>query len=254
MKIAIDGLAGSGKGTLSKLLAKKYNLQYLDSGKLYRLLSCVFVHVANKHDISFESVKDNNYTSEEMIKIFQLYSDNIFNLFNEIMKNHFSFNISDIANHFGVSSVKKLTTDFIGNIASHISQENEIRNFLDRFQHDFIQRHSSGVIVDGRDIGTKIMPDASHKFFIICDAKIRAKRRVQEFQSLDYEEIYANILARDERDYNRNTSPMMRVSSNSSVSESSPKLASQNSYHYKIIDTSNMSIDEMIEYVSEFLD
>ena len=188
MKIAIDGTAGSGKGTLSKRLGKTLNIPYLDTGILYR-------------KVAFEYLKKFNKESN-----FKLNSKEVLKLVEKIS--------------FEDLQVKDLRKEKIGIFASQIAKISELREKLNIKQVAFAKKMvklKGGCILDGRDIGTRIIPDAEIKFFIVASIQTRVERRLKEFkynklskkkQGILYNDIFQKIKLRDENDYNRDISPL----------------------------------------------
>ena len=193
--IAIDGTAGSGKGTLSKRLAKHFGYVHLDTGKLYR--ATAYKVIKNGGDIH-----------------------NIADALDAIN----TLKIDDFSN-------PELTSNDIGNGASIVSKIPEVRQALLAYQRTF-PNGKTGAVIDGRDIGTVIFPDANIKFFVDADVTVRAERRTAELQSTgaNYDTILADLKARDKADENRAISPLVPA---------------QDAYH---IDTSKISIQAMLEY------
>ena len=185
MKIAIDGTAASGKGTLSNLLSKTLKLPRLDTGLLYR-------------KVAF------NY-----IKSVKLFPDKI-TINNSILNN--------ILNDLDINDLdpKTLKHDLYGNFASIIGKLDFVRYKLKILQIEFVEnmtKTKGGCILDGRDIGTKILPNADFKFFIDASLKTRAKRRFEQLYSNDKSIEFKNILfdleKRDFNDKSRNNSPLI---------------------------------------------
>ena len=181
IKIAIDSPAGAGAGTQAKLIAKKYKLFYLDTGKIYRVLAYYKLKNPNKFNISYVKKKTKN------IKIKELEN-------------------------------KKLLSNLIGLEASKISKNKQIRKFVDKIQIKLANNppgNFKGSCLDGRDITYKILPDADLKFFINAKLQIRAKRRYKELKKLDkkiiYNEVYKSIKLRDKNDKKRKISPLKRT-------------------------------------------
>ena len=195
MKIAIDGTAGSGKGTLSKRLSKKLGFPYLDTGMLYRKIALEFFKTNKKKSIIF------NKQTISLIK----------SLIKKINFNDFK-------------TQKVLRDDKIGLLASEIAKIQVIRKFLNLKQLDFVRdslKNKKGCILDGRDIGTVILPDADIKFFVTASAEVRAKRRLLENKSTNlhinkqkctFNDYLIKIIERDENDYNRKNSPLKKAS------------------------------------------
>ena len=180
--IAIDGTAASGKGTLARSLSKEFNFAYLDTGKLYRASALII----SKENIHYENIED--------IK--------------KIIKN-FDFSNFDFYND-------RLKSDELGKLASMISGYKELRKILLQYQKSFAcKKHNDqiGVILDGRDIGTVVLPEADIKFFITASLSIRAERRWKELISLGQRTIKRrveeDIRDRDERDSKRKHSPLV---------------------------------------------
>ena len=180
-QVAIDSPAAAGAGTQAKLLSKHYNLLYLDTGKIYRLLAYLKIKNPNKFNYSFISKK---------MKILKM---------------------SDLQS-------KKLLSDNVGNIASIIAKDIKIRKLAHGFQMECAYnppKKYKGSIIDGRDITYNIMPDADFKFFITASAKTRALRRFRELKRLNKKtslnEVLKSIKKRDKSDYNRKVSPLKRT-------------------------------------------
>ena len=185
MIIAIDGPAGSGKSTIAKLIAEDLGLVYLDTGAMYRLVTLKALNEGILGD--FEKIKKmlNNLNID--IKENGFYLDNV-DVSDEIRKPIVSENVSDIA------AIR------------------EVREKMVDLQRKFSE--SKNVILDGRDIGTVVFPNANVKIFLVADAKERANRRYKELvkkgENVKIEEIYENILKRDEIDSTRKESPLKK--------------------------------------------
>ena len=186
MKIAIDGTAGSGKGTLSYHLSKALKLPRLDTGLLYR-------------KVAFLYIKSENIVPK------------LNNIDNCILKN--------ILNNIDISGLEPETLghDLFGNFASMIGKLDFVRNRLKLLQIDFVDKMTitkGGCILDGRDIGTKIIPNADFKFYVDAPLKIRAKRRFEQLYSKDNSIKFKNIMLdlekRDLSDKSRKNSPLTR--------------------------------------------
>ena len=185
MKIAIDGTAASGKGTLSEHLSKKLKLPRLDTGLLYRKLAFMYIK-------SIRLTPTQNTINNSILK----------NILND-------FDINDL----DPDTLKK---DLYGNFASKIGKIDFVRNKLKIIQIQFVEnmiKKKGGCILDGRDIGTKILPNADFKFYIDAPIKIRAKRRFQQLYSIDKSIEFNNVLLdlekRDVNDKSRKNSPLI---------------------------------------------
>jgi len=180
-QVAIDSPAAAGAGTQAKLISKHYNLLYLDSGKIYRLLAYLKIKNPNKFSYSFVSKK------MKVLKMSDLQS-------------------------------KKLLSDDVGSIASVIAKDIKIRKLAHSFQMECAfnpPKKYKGSIIDGRDITYNIMPEADFKFFITASTKTRALRRFKELKKLNKKislnEVLKSIKKRDKSDYNRKVSPLKRT-------------------------------------------
>ena len=181
IKVAIDSPAGAGAGTQAKLIAKHYNLFYLDTGKIYRVLA--YFKITNPKKFNYTNIKK---------KIKKL-------------------KIKDLQN-------KKLLTNEVSVIASIISKDKKIRRLVHNFQIRcayYPPKKFSGSCLDGRDITYKIIPDANFKFFITANVKTRALRRYKELKqsknNITFNEVLKSIKKRDKSDYNRKISPLKKT-------------------------------------------
>ena len=218
MIIAIDGPAGAGKGTLAQNLVKKYKFHYLDTGALFRAVSLYL--------LDDKSVTEDNL---EMKAVF--YSSN--------MNFEFTRTFDILLDNKDVT--KRIRDVSTSSMASKIATFPKVRENLDKFQKDFAAKYASkGVILDGRDMGTFIVPHADVKIFLDCPAQVRAKRRVSQLKEMNkkanYDEILANIQERDNTDRNREIRPM--VPADDAIA----------------INTSEHSIDKVLELVSQLID
>lgn len=215
MIITIDGPAAAGKGTLANNLSQKYNYAYFDTGMVYRAVG-LEMHLLGK-DLA---------DAKEALKIAQNLT---FEHMHELAKN------PDFRSALG------------GKNASIVSAYPEVRAALLKMQQDFALnpvfadgRPAKGVIYDGRDTGTVVCPHADVKFFITASPEVRAERRYKEFLqkgiAADYNEVLADVKARDERDANRATAPMKPAED------------------AIIFDTSTLSIEEVTKKACEVID
>ncbi len=186
MKIAIDGTAASGKGTLSYLLSKTLRLPRLDTGLLYRKVAFSYIR------------------SKKMMPTKKTIDDSILNN----VLNDFDFNDLD---------PETLKHDLYGNFASIIGKLDFVRKKLNILQIEFVDnmtKKKGGCILDGRDIGTKILPNADFKFYIDAPVKIRAKRRFEQLyknnKSIQLKKIILDLEKRDFNDKSRDNSPLIQ--------------------------------------------
>ena len=181
IKVAIDSPAAAGAGTQAKLIAKHYNLYYLDTGKVYRLIGKLRL----ENPIKF------NYS-----------------LIKRKIKN---LKMKDLQN-------KDLLSDEVASSASIIAKDIKIRKLVHQFQIKCAYHHPkkyNGSCLDGRDICSVIVPDADFKFFITASTKTRALRRYTELKTsnknVSLNQVLKSIKKRDKSDYNRKISPLKRT-------------------------------------------
>ena len=193
MKIAIDGTAASGKGTLAKGLAKKLGYDYLDTGLLYRRLA---LDIYKKGLTKFNLINERGFISNANI-----------NMIAEI-----TLNLT-----LPPSDHPDLRKQEISHLSAVIASIPEIREILFKKQRMFANKPPSkaGVILDGRDIGSVILPEAKIKFFIDAKPEIRAKRRYAELKGLSAEvqeeTILDDLIKRDKADRTRHVAPLKQV-------------------------------------------
>ncbi|MDB2527711.1 (d)CMP kinase [Candidatus Pelagibacter bacterium] len=181
IKVAIDSPAAAGAGTQAKLISKHYNLFYLDTGKIYRLIANIKITQPKKYNLSL------------------------------IKKRMKKLKMKDLEN-------KKLLSDEIGTMASVISKNKNVRKLVHDFQIKSAYnppKKYNGSCLDGRDITYKIIPDAEFKFFITASPKTRALRRYKELKTfnkkISLNEVLKSIKKRDKSDYNRKISPLKKT-------------------------------------------
>ena len=181
IKVAIDSPAAAGAGTQAKLISKHYNLFYLDTGKIYRLIANIKILHPKKYSHSL------------------------------VIKKMKKLRIKDLQN-------KKLLSDEVGTMASIIAKDKEIRKLVHAFQIKtayYPPKKYAGSCLDGRDITYKIIPDADFKFFITANVKTRALRRLKELRGLNKKislnEVLKSIKKRDKSDYKRKISPLKKT-------------------------------------------
>ena len=186
MIIAIDGPAGSGKSTIAKLIAEELGLVYLDTGAMYRLVTLKALN---------EGILGN------LDKIVKMLDD----LRIDIKKNEFYLDDTNVS--------EEIRKPIVSENVSDIAVIREVREKMVDLQRKFSE--SKNVILDGRDIGTVVFPNADVKIFLIADAKERANRRYKELvskgENVKTEEIYENILKRDKIDSTRKESPLKKA-------------------------------------------
>lgn len=213
MNIAIDGPAGAGKSTIAKLVAKRLGYVYVDTGAMYRAIALYLIN----HDIDVnheDKVKDACSKITVEIK----YENDIQNVY---------------LNGENVSS--KIRQEQVGNMASKAAAKKPVRDKLLSLQRDIAA--SADVIMDGRDIGTFVLPDAELKIYLTASVETRAKRRYDELvlkgEQPDIEKIEEDIKQRDYQDMHRDIAPLTQAED------------------AVYLDTSDMNIDEVVNFICD---
>ncbi len=215
MNIALDGPAGSGKSTVAKALAKDYNILYLDTGAMYR--ACGLYALENGYDVKnkeqIESIVDKIDVRVEYIDGSQHTFLGDRDVSTDIRKNEVSMAASTISSHIC------------------------IRKKMVEMQRKIAQKMSC--VLDGRDIGSTVLPNAEFKFFVTADSKIRAERRYKELiergQTVDFDKLHEEILQRDKQDSEREFSPLKQAED------------------AIVVDTSNMNVEEVIKTIKSYI-
>ena len=181
LKIAIDSPAAAGAGTLAKKISTHYNLFYLDTGKIYRLIAFLKIKFPKRFNQSLIKSKIENLKIKDLLNI-------------------------------------NLLSDEVGTVAAEISKRKDIRKLVHSFQQNCAYNPPikyKGSCLDGRDITYKIIPDADLKFFITANVKKRAERRFKELISLgkktSFSEVLKSIKNRDKSDFSRKISPLKKT-------------------------------------------
>ncbi|MDA8898736.1 (d)CMP kinase [Porticoccaceae bacterium] len=187
--ITIDGPSGSGKGTISRILAEQLGFHYLDSGALYRLLGLVAV----RHGIEISINADLTQLAKNMDVSFQAKADG-----------------HNIVLLEGEDVTDELRTEETGALASRVAENPRVRSALLERQHQFARL--PGLVADGRDMGTKVFPEAQLKIFLTASIEERASRRYKQLlekgENVKLRALEEQVRSRDERDMNRETSPL----------------------------------------------
>lgn len=188
ISIAIDGPSGAGKSTLARLLAEQFELMYIDTGAIYR---CVGLFVL-----------ENSTEPDDGAAVEALLPEMDIVLRHEDGLQRMLLNGKDVTNAIRMPEVSMA--------ASAVSAIPAVRAFLLEMQREFAKKYD--VVMDGRDIGTVVLPDASLKIFLTATAKDRAGRRYEELCTrgvgTTYEEVFRDIVNRDENDSNRSAAPL----------------------------------------------
>jgi cytidylate kinase len=209
--IAIDGPAGAGKSTISKLIAKNLGINYIDTGAMYRAITYKCI----KEDIDVNDIQ----------RVVDLCSRT---------------DVDFVDNHIyldGQRLNEEIRTLQVSSRVSDVAKIPQVREFLMEKQREIGKR--SDVILDGRDVGTHIFPDAKYKFFLNASAQERGRRRYQELidkgQSVVLEEIIEDIKKRDYIDSTREVAPLVKADDAIEV------------------DTTSMTIDQVVTYISDMV-
>lgn len=214
--VAIDGPAGAGKSTIAKLVAKEKGYVYVDTGAMYRGLAIHFL--------------ENGIEAEEKEKIAEACKDADVTIRYEDGQQQVYLN--------GKNITAKLREEAVGNMASKSSAIPEVRAKLLEFQRELARKED--VIMDGRDIGTCVLPDADVKVFLTASVETRAKRRYDELVekgvACDLEEIARDIAERDERDSTREIAPLKQAED------------------AVLVDSSYMTIEEVVAAIVKLCD
>ncbi len=209
--IAIDGPAGAGKSTIARLLAKRKGYVYVDTGAMYRALALYFLEQGIRPE-DREAVVDACRKAEVAIS----YEDGV----QQIYLN-------------GRNVTSQIREEAVGNMASVTSAIPEVRARLLDLQRQLAKEQD--VVMDGRDIGTYVLPEAQVKVYLTASVETRADRRYKELTekgvSCDYEEIARDIHERDERDMNREVAPLRQAED------------------AVLVDSSDMTIEEVVEKI-----
>lgn len=218
--IAIDGFSSTGKSSMSKIIAKKLNYTHIDSGAMYR---AVTLYAFQRHYIE-------NQTINIPLLIQHLNDIKIeFKLDPSTQKNHTFLN--------GVDVEQEIRTMQISKMVSPISEIPAVRDYCVALQQEMGEK--GAIVMDGRDIGTTVFPNADIKIFITASPEIRAKRRFLEYQQqgkeISIEEVLENVKERDYIDSNRKYSPLKKADDAIEV------------------DNSNLNLEETVEKVMEII-
>lgn len=222
--IAIDGHSSCGKSTIAKSIAQKYGMRYIDTGAMYRAITLYFM----RNDIIKNKQVDFALLSDSLDKITINFQ------FNSELKKSETFlnneNVESIIRGFEVSD----------NV-SIIAQIKEVREKLILLQKAIGK--SKNVVMDGRDIGTKVFPDAKLKLFVTAKAEIRAQRRFDELrvkgERVTFDEILQNLNERDDHDTNREINPLLQAEDAVLIDNSVLSIQNQNDLIDKLINTKN---------------
>lgn len=207
--IALDGPSGSGKSTIAQELSERLGIEYLNTGSMYRAVTKYFL--------------DRNIKESDLYKIVE----NLGNIQIDFNEGAIFLNGDDVS--------KEIRSDIVTKNVSWVSANEDVRRKLVDMQRQIAQNTS--FILDGRDIGTVVFPNAKYKFFLTASPRVRAMRRFEQNESsLSLDELEKSIIARDEYDSNRETSPLRKADD------------------AHLIDNSDLNIEETIEAILNMMD
>ena len=217
--IAIDGPSSSGKSTIAKLIAQHFNYTYIDSGSIYRVIT----YIAVKHNL-IDGLKVNTSAIIEILKKTSI---------------SFSFNSKNqnIISVDGVELKNKIRTFKISSLVSLIAEKNEIRQYVVKIQKDISINKS--VVMDGRDIGSVVFPNADVKFYLDASLEKRAERRWMELQKIEevsLDDVKKDLHKRDLKDLNREFSPLIKPKNSITVN------------------SDNLSIEQVVDNMIKIID
>ena len=216
VSVAVDGPAGSGKSTITKMVAKSLGFNYVDTGAMYRALTYNFL--SNGLDkLEEETIKELLSKIEFRVE----YVEGV---------QHVYVNDEEVSDKIRTAEVSKFTSLFAKSPA--------VRDFLIDTQRNLA--NTNNIIMDGRDIASVVLPNADVKIFLTASVEERARRRVLDFErqgikNVDFEKVKEDIKARDWQDENRDIAPLIKVESAT------------------LIDTTSLTIDEVVEKMTELV-
>jgi cytidylate kinase len=209
--VVIDGPAGSGKSSTAKAVAAQLQIQFLDSGALYRVATVLFLSCNKDFPLFFERLKES--------KISFHFKQNTFYAF---------LNNRDVS--------EEIRSMQVSEHVSEVASNPDVRAYVNELMREVVKHDV--YIADGRDLGTAVFPDAALKFFMVADLETRAKRRFAEVKNqagkkVTLEEVKRNIARRDEKDSNRSSDPLKQADD------------------AILVDTSAMTFEEQVAFISQ---
>ena len=216
VSVAVDGPAGSGKSTITKLVAKSLGFNYVDTGAMYRALTYNFLS-NGLDELEEEEIKELLSKTDFKVE----YVDGV---------QYVYVNNEEVSDKIRTAEVSKFTSLFAKSPA--------VRDFLIDTQRNLA--NTNNIIMDGRDIASVVLPNADVKIFLTASVEERARRRVLDFErqgieNVDFEKVKEDIKARDWQDENRDIAPLIKVESAT------------------LIDTTSLTINEVVEKMTELV-
>ena len=220
INIAIDGYSSCGKSSIAKDISRNFNMIYIDSGAMYRAVTLFCL--------------ENNIIENKKVNEIKLI--NSLNTIDIKYNYNKSLNVSEIFLN-GENVEKKIRNKKVSNYVSKVSQIAKVRNKLIKIQQEICS--NKNVVMDGRDIATKVMPNAELKFFITANIETRAKRRFDELKKTDclitFDEVLNNLNERDSDDINRSINPLIKSNDAIVIDNTSLNFAQQNKLIFNYI-------------------
>ena len=219
INIAIDGHSSCGKSTIAKSISQKFQMRYIDTGAMYRAITLFCL----RNNLISEGVVDNEGLEKHLDSINLGFEYNSENRVSETFLN--GENVEDKIRGFQVSE----NVSFVAKIPF-------VRKKLVVLQQEIGKEKN--VVMDGRDIGTKVFPDADIKFFVTANVQIRAKRRFEEMNSKDvsFDQVLNNLTMRDENDTRREINPLKMAEDAILIDNSDKSLEQQNNFVFSEIE------------------
>jgi len=216
VSVAVDGPAGSGKSTITKMVAKSLGFNYVDTGAMYRALTYNFLS-NGLDELEEEEIKELLSKTDFKVE----YVDGV---------QYVYVNNEEVSDKIRTAEVSKFTSLFAKSPA--------VRDFLIDTQRNLA--NTNNIIMDGRDIASVVLPNADVKIFLTASVEERARRRVLDFErqgieNVDFEKVKEDIKARDWQDENRDIAPLVKVDSAT------------------LLDTTSLTIDEVVEKMTELV-
>lgn len=195
--VTIDGTSSTGKSTIAKRIAKKLGYIYIDSGAMYRALTYYCLE---------ENILSKSFFKKDILL------QNLSNIKIDFKKKSANHNLEiNLNGNFVEDKIRSLD---VSEFVSKLAKIDDVRTFMVKIQHSLGK--NKGVVMDGRDIGTVVFPNAEYKFFLKASTKLRAQRRydqlTKEKNDVSFEDVFKNIVLRDNLDTNRSNSPLRKAS------------------------------------------
>lgn len=221
INIAIDGFSSCGKSTIAKAICEKYSMKYIDTGSMYRAVTLYCI--------------DNGIILNSRVDV-ELLLSSLSDIHIDFKYDRLNRNSETLLN--GVNVEGRIRRFDVSDKVSDIAKIQQVRSKLVKMQRDLGE--FKNVVMDGRDIGTKVFPNAEIKFFVTADINQRAERRYQEIlnkkEKISYSQVLENIKKRDDHDSNRDISPLIMADDAVLLDNTSLDINDQNDFIFRFID------------------